>query len=126
MALPIFHLDNPQVGIERDLPLEAFVRIVGIDPFFLMRPRKEPIDAGFHIGRQRLRGRPIQGRTAIQTIDLDENGPGFRRPATAEDSARAFGEASSQIGGYPDVGAQTQINVRRREPRLRVVSPDER
>jgi hypothetical protein len=41
-------------------------------------------------------------------IDFNENRASLRSAAAAEDRAHPFHSASTQIGGDPNVGAQTQ------------------
>ena len=51
----VLDFNDPQVGIKRDFPFKPCVRRGGIDPFFLMRPSKNPLDAGFELSRFGLR-----------------------------------------------------------------------
>jgi hypothetical protein len=58
------------------------------------------------VGQFRLRGRPIQGRMTIETINLDEYGTGLRRAATAQHGDCTLDTNPTQIGGNPKIRAQ--------------------
>ena len=51
----VLDFNDPQIGIKRYFPFKPRVRRVGINPFLLMRPRKNPLDAGFEFSRFGLR-----------------------------------------------------------------------
>ena len=101
-------LHNPQVGIEGDFPFEPLLRLTGLDERSRMGAGEHPVDPRRSVRGLRLRGGPIVRRAAIQLIDFDENGASLRSAATSEDRAHPFHSASTQIGGDPDVGTQTQ------------------
>jgi hypothetical protein len=104
----ILDLDNPQVGIEGDFPFEPLLRLAGIDEHSRMSASKDSIDAGRRIRSLGLRRGSIERGAPVQVIDFDENRASLRGAATAEDRARPFHSASTQIGGDPDVGTQAQ------------------
>jgi hypothetical protein len=102
------NLDNPQIGIEGDFPFEPLLRLAGVDEHARMSASEDPVDARRRVRDLGLRRGSIERRPPVQMIDFDENRAGFRGAATAEDRARPFHSASTQIGGDPDVGAQAQ------------------
>jgi hypothetical protein len=104
----ILNLDNPQVGIEGDFPLEPLLRLAGVDEHSNMSASKDSIDPRRRIRGLGLRRGSIERRAPVQMIDFNENRAGLRSAATAEDGAHPFHSASTQIGGDPDVGTQTQ------------------
>lgn len=104
----VLNLDDPEVGIEGDLPFEPLLSLAGIDAVPTVSPNENPLDAEPWLGGHGLRRRPVERRTAVQVIDFHENSAGFRRAAAAKDRARPFHSASTQIGGDPNVGAQAQ------------------
>ena len=107
--IAILDLDNPKIGIKRDLALKPLVGFAGRDPFRLMRPDEGSFDAAFQLDRYGLRGGFIQGGTAVETIDLDENRARFRRAPAPQHRALAFNPAAAQIGGDPDVRPQAHL-----------------
>jgi hypothetical protein len=99
-------LNNPEVGVKRNFPLESLLRLVRIDGRLLMRAGEKPFDARLRSGRNGLRRGLIERRAPVQVIDFDENGASLGGAASAQDCAHPFHSASTQIGRDPDVGAQ--------------------
>ena len=111
-TVAILDLDNPKVRIERDFALKPLFGLARLDPFRLVRPDEGSFDAPFPFDRHRLRGRLVDGGTAVQPIDFDEDRSRFRRAAAAEHRALALRAASSQIGGDPQVRPQAHFRQR--------------
>jgi hypothetical protein len=55
----ILDFNDPKVRIKPDFAFEPLVRLVGSDGFHLMRPGKNPLDAGLCLGCHRLWGGTI-------------------------------------------------------------------
>jgi hypothetical protein len=104
----VLDLDDPEVGIERDFPPQPLLRRAGLDVVALMRASENSLDARPEVGSQRLRRGSVKSRPPVPVIDLDKYGAGFRGASAAKDRASSFHSASTQIGGDPNVGAQTQ------------------
>ena len=49
----ILDLDDPQIGVEPDLPFESRFGVAGIDPFRLVDAGEQSVDAGRQVARQR-------------------------------------------------------------------------
>ena len=105
-AVAILDLDDPKIGIKRDLALKPLVGLAGRDPFRLVRPDEGSFDAPLRFNRHRLRGRLVQGGTPVETVNLDEDRARLRRAPAAEHRALAFRAASAQIGRDPYVRPQ--------------------
>jgi hypothetical protein len=104
----ILDLDNPQVGIEGDFPFEPLLRLARVDEHPSMSASEDSLDAGRRVRGLGLRRGSVERRAPVQVIDFDENRASLRSATTAEDRARPFHSASTQIGGDPDVGTQAQ------------------
>jgi hypothetical protein len=104
----VLDLDDPKVRIERNFPFEALFRRARIDAVPVMRPGENPLDPWPQLGSHGLGRRRVQRRAAVQVINFHENGASFCRATAAEDRACPFNSASTQIGGDPYVGAQSQ------------------
>jgi len=92
----VFGFDNPQVGVEADLPREIGLSF-GIGRRHGFHRRAEgaidqilPIESG-------LRGRPVDVGSVIEAVDLDENRPGFIGAATADHGEHAFDVAAPHV-----------------------------
>ena len=105
---PVLNLDDPEVGIEGDFPVEPLLRLAGIDAVPVVRPSENPLDARLKLDGHGLRRRPVEGGAAVQVIDLHENRASLCGAAAAKDRACPFHSTSTQIGGDPNVGAQAQ------------------
>jgi hypothetical protein len=101
-SLAIFHLDDPYVRVERDLARQSLFDGGWLDPFILMGARPEAL--GAMRGEFRLRGGRVERGAAIEAVDDDEDGAGFRRAAPSQHRRRAFDGAAPEIGRDPDVG----------------------
>jgi hypothetical protein len=104
----ILDFNDPKVGVKRNFPLEPPLRLVGVNRRPRMREGEDPINAGRRVRSEGLRRRSIERSAPVQMIDLNENRASLRSAAAAEDRAHPFHSASTQIGGDPNVGAQTQ------------------
>jgi hypothetical protein len=102
----VFDLDNPNVGVKGDLSFEPRLGFLGIDQRPRVRPGEHPVDAARRLSCNRLWRRPIEGRASIEVIDFDENSAGLRSAPPAQDGARPFHSAPTQISSDPNVGAQ--------------------
>ncbi len=102
--MPILGLDDPEIRVEADLGREPALGLGRIDPVLAMDLGEHPVLAILQLA---LRRRPEHGGSPVQPIDLDEDRSGFRRAAAAQDGRRAFQRAAAQIGGNPDIGAQS-------------------
>jgi len=101
-------LNDPQVGIEGDFPFEPLLRLSGVDGQAVMSTSENTVDARRRVCGLGLRRGPIERRPPVQVVNFDKNGASLRSAATPEDRAHPFHSASTQIGGDPDVGTQTQ------------------
>ena len=72
-----------------------------------MREGEDSVDAARRIRCEGLWRRSIQRRASVQMIDLDKNGAGLRSAAAAKHRVHPLHSTSSQIGGDPNVGAQS-------------------
>jgi hypothetical protein len=104
----ILDLDNPQVGIKGDFPFEPLFHLTGVDTRRCMGASEDSVDATRRVRCLRLWRGSIERRAPVQMIDFDENRAGLGGATTAEDRARPFHSASTQIGGDPDVRPQAQ------------------
>ena len=98
-------LNDPKVRVKRNFPFEPALRLVEINKLPRMREGEDPIDAGRRVRSEGLRRGSIERRAPVQMIDFDENRASLRSAATAEDGARPFHCASTQISGDPNVRA---------------------
>ncbi len=105
---PILDLNDPKVGVKRNFPFESLLRLVGIDVRPGMRESEDSVDAARRVRSEGLWRRSIERRAPVQVIDFDENSAGLRGASPAKDRACPFHSAATQIGRYPDVGAQAQ------------------
>jgi hypothetical protein len=104
----ILDFNDPKVWIKRNFPFEPPLRLVGVNRRPRMREGEDPINAGRRVRSEGLRRRSIKRGASVQMIDFNENRASLRSAAPAEDRAHPFHSASTQIGGDPNVGAQTQ------------------
>ena len=104
----LLDLDNPQVRIKSDFPFEPLFRLTRVDKRPRMGASEDPVDARRRVRCLGLRRGSVERRAAVQVIDFDENRAGLGCATTAEDRARPFHSASTQIGGDPDVRSQAQ------------------
>jgi len=108
LAITVFHLDNPNVGIKGDFPLKPTVRPVRTDPLFSVNPREDPFDARSNDARHGLRGRAKERRLAIQPINFHEDRAGFRSASSTQDRAHSLDPASAQVCSDPNIRAKAQ------------------
>src|SRR5271166_7073066 len=108
-AVAILDLDNPKVRIVRDFAREPLFGLARLDPFRLVRPDEGSFDASLPFDRHRLRGRLVEGGTAVEAIDFDEDRSGFRSTPAAEHRALALRAAAAQIGRDPHVRPQAHF-----------------
>ena len=104
----ILDFNDPKVRVKRNFSLEPPLRLVGVNRRPRMREGEDPINTGRRVRSEGLRRRSIERGAPVQMIDLNENRASLRSAAAAEDRAHPFHSASTQIGGDPNVGAQTQ------------------
>jgi hypothetical protein len=102
----VLHLDNPEVGVEGDLSFEPRLGFLGRDQWPRVCPGEHPVDSARRLDRNGLRRGPIEGRVSVKVIDFDKNSAGLCRAPPAQDGARPFHSAPTQIGSDPNVGAQ--------------------
>jgi hypothetical protein len=102
----VLDLNNPKIGIERDLSFKPLLRVARVDALPGMRAGEDSVDATRRIRRDGLGRRPIERRAPIQVIDFDKNSSGLRSAAPAKDRTHTFQSASAQIGCDPNVGTQ--------------------
>src|ERR1700722_13540299 len=102
----VLDFNDPEVGVKGDLSFEPRLGFVGIDQWPRVRPGKHSVDAARRLSRDMLGRRAIERRASIEVIDFDENSAGLRSAPPAQDGARPFHSAPTQIGRDPNVGAQ--------------------
>jgi hypothetical protein len=96
----VFGLDDPQVGVETDLPGEISLGF-GIGRRHGFHRRAEsPIEQILPI-KSGLRSRSIDVRGVVKAVDLDENRPRFIGAAPADHGEHAFDVAAPYIGQDP-------------------------
>src|SRR5215467_1585003 len=96
----VFGLDDPQVGVEADLPGEIRLSFSIGRRHGFHRWAEGAIDRILRI-KSRLRGRSIEVRSVVKAVDLDENRPRFIGTAPANHCEHAFDVAASHIGQNP-------------------------
>jgi hypothetical protein len=120
LSLPILDFDDPDVGIERQLPPEPLFRALVIDPFRVVHSDEDSLDAALGVEVERLRGGPVKRRPPVQTVDLDQDRSGVPCAPAPQHRRRSLRAAAPQIGGDPHVGPQAHLAGRargRRKPR---------
>ena len=106
-ALPVFHLDDPDVRIEAHLARQArFHFRFGAEGCGQDRDKTPLAGAGFLEGR--LWSRRIEGGGAVEPRYLDKDRAGFLGAAAAHHSKRAFQVTAAYIGRNPDRTLQPQ------------------
>src|SRR5271167_2313826 len=90
LALAILDLDDPEIGIEPDFPLEPLLGFGRIDPLRLVYACEQSVDPGRDLGGERLRRGSVERRAAVETVDLDDDRAGFRCAATTQDGDRTL------------------------------------
>lgn len=101
-ALPVFRLDDPNIGVEMDLAGEFLLGFGRVDPRVRMEPRENPVLAILHFA---LRRRSEQSGATVEPVDLDKNRASLRRTPAAQHGRGTFMCATPEIGCYPKIGA---------------------
>src|SRR5215207_1768961 len=112
-ALAVVALDQPKVAVELRLTADA-VLDVG------RRALEDGREQALRIARaeDRLRRRTVEGRRAIEPVDLDEDGAALRRAAAPQDGVDPFEGAAAQVGRDEEVRAQPRHAATRCRSRI--------
>jgi hypothetical protein len=102
-ALPVLHLDNPNIRIKVDLADEFLFGFSRIDPGVAMEPREQTFVAILHFA---LRRRSEQSGETVEPVNLDKNRASLGRATPAQYCGGAFMRATPEIGRHPNIRAQ--------------------